>query len=477
MFSRLFDALRGRGVRAQAPAVSSAASPVSSPASSSASSSSSRPDLPLDRLRAQLEQGEAVAACTELHALANRHPDDPDVLSLYGWALFDVSAIEQARPVLAAALSLRPDHPEALNTMGAMAAELDDPLDAVGWFEDALDAAPGNPAAQYNLSQVLFLAGQYRRGFDLLRARRPLFFGRSNPLDPLPMWQGESLEGKHVFVWCDWGGLGDHLQFIRYIPLLAQRAKPARISLGSSEAFEQLFQRVEGAAGWVRPGHPPYADLHCPLLDLPYHFSTDLDNVPAHTPYLSADAGEAAQWGSQLEAAGLGRDQLRVGLAWKSTGPDHEAPIYKRMRLSKSLPEPLLAALNAAKARFVSVQVGASGYETAATGLRLFDCSGGLRSFSDTAAVIENLDLVISADTSVAHLAAAMGKPVLLLLRKESGMFWLHGRNDSPWYPNMRILRQGTSGDWAPVIGQAAHWLDVAAREGARAIIPAGPGA
>jgi ADP-heptose:LPS heptosyltransferase len=91
--------------------------------------------------------------------------------------------------------------------------------------------------------------------------------------------------------------------------------------------------------------------------------------------------------------------------------------------------------------------------------------------------VIENLDLVISADTSVAHLAAAMGKPVLLLLRKESGMFWLHDRNDSPWYPNMRILRQGTSGDWAPVIGQAAHWLDVAAREGARAIIPAGPGA
>jgi len=461
MLNRFFDVLRGRGARASAP-------PPATPAPSA---------LPLDALRARLAQGDAATACLELNHLANLHPQDADVLALFGWALFELAEIGQAREVLAAALRLRPDHADALNTMGAMAAETDHPADAIGWFEDALDATPGSLPARYNLAQVLFLGGQYRRGFDLLRARHQLLFGRANQLEPMPAWQGEPLDGRGIFVWCDWGGLGDHLQFIRYVPLLMRQARPKGILLGAGREFARLFMRVEGVGGVLEPGHPPFTDVHCPLLDLPYLLGTDLDSVPHEIPYLSADPQEAAQWATQLDLAGAqarasNSDSLRVGLAWKSTGGAGESLIYQRMRQSKSVPAQLLGGLQESGARFVSLQMGATPYERALTGLEILDCSSGIRDFADTAAIIANLDLVISADTSVAHLAGAMGKPVLLLLRRESGLFWLHDRDDSPWYPSMRILRQPVSGDWAPVLEAAAAWLRVAAREGAAAVIP-----
>ncbi|MDB5805035.1 MAG: hypothetical protein JWN73_2357 [Betaproteobacteria bacterium] len=455
MLNRFFDALRGREKSVLQPA---AAAPA--------------PALPLDELRARLLRGDTAAACGELHDLANRHPRNADVLALYGAALLELSVIEQARAVLSAALHLRPDHPEALNTMGAMAAELDHPADAIGWFEDVLEVSPNDLAARYNLAQVLFLNGEYRRGFDLLRARHELLWGRANQMAPMPMWRGESLEGKRLLVWCDWGGLGDHLQFVRYVGLVKQRANPAAIVIGAGPEFARLFWHVTGSDGVAPPGYAPAVDMHCPLLDLPYLFDTDLDSVPAPIPYLHSDPEETARWGAQLAAAGLTDSQLRVGLAWKSTGGAGEALIYQRMRRSKSIPAQALAALNATGCRFVSLQMGADAYECATTGLTPFDCSAGITDFASTAAIIANLDLVVSADTSVAHLAGAMGKPVLLLLRRESGIFWLHGRDDSPWYPRMRILRQSESGDWAPVLAQAAHWLGRAAHEGADVIIP-----
>ncbi|HEX4326856.1 MAG TPA: glycosyltransferase family 9 protein [Burkholderiales bacterium] len=471
MLNRFFDALRGR------------ATPP--PAAQSAPAAET---LPLDQLRARLQRGEAAAVCPELHELANRYPQDPDVLALYGGALFELSVIDQARAVLRTALYLRPDHAEALNTMGAMAAELDDPRDAVGWFEDALEIAPDDLAARYNLAQVLFLTGAYKRGFDLLRARHELLWGRANLMAPMPMWRGESLEGKRLLIWCDWGGLGDHLQFVRYVGWVKERARPAAIYIGAGLEFARLFWHVTGSDGVSAPGHAPAVDVHCPLLDLPWLFGTDLDSVPAPIPYLWTVPAEVAQWGAQLAAAGLSDSQLRVGLAWKSTGGAGEALIYQRMRRSKSIPAPALAALNVtilhpeggleggsglrSAVRFVSLQMGVDLHECAATGLTPIDCSAGISDFDSTAAVIANLDLVVSADTSVAHLAGAMGKPVLLLLRRESGMFWLHDREDSPWYPSMRILRQSQSGDWAPVLAQAADWLRRAAREGAAVIIP-----
>ena len=384
--------------------------------------------------------------------------------------------------MLGAALHLRPDHPEALNTLGAMAAGSADPEEAIAWFEDALEAAPGNLAAQYNLAQVLFLVGDYARGFDLLRARQMLLFGRANQLDPMPAWRGENLAGKHLFVWCDWGGLGDHLQFIRYVALLRERARPARLTLGVGRELAALFAAIPCVDAVSEPGHAPRADVHSPLLDLPHLFGTGIDSVPASMPYLAAISAQVAPWGERLQVAGLPergpspgqtRDRdLRVGLAWKSTGSANEVQVYQQMRRSKSVPPPLLAPLRLPGVHFVSLQIGADAAECAATGLNPIDCTAEITDFAATAAVIAQLDLVISADTSVAHLAGAMGKPVLLLLRRESGMFWLQEREDSPWYPTMRILRQEQSGDWAPVIAQAARWLERAAAEGVQVVMP-----
>lgn len=431
--------------------------------------------VPLIELRARLERNQredTIAACTELHRLANIHHDNPDVLALYGWALLDLSEFAEARGVIAEALRQRPNHPEALNAMGALAAELDDPLEAAGWFEDVLALSPEDPAARYNLAQVLFPAGQVRRGFDLLRARRMAIFGNENPMAPLPMWQGESLEGKHVLVWCDWGGLGDHLQFARYVPMLRDRLRPAQVTMGAAAPFTRLFGSLRGVDGYSLPGQLPRADVHVPLLDLPHVFGTDLDSVPWSGPYLSALPEDAANWAAQLEHAGLTAANLRAGLAWKSTGPVDEALVYRRMRESKSIPSGLLEPLAASGARFVSLQVGADGLECAQSRLPMFYCAPSLTDFAATAAVIANLDIVVSTDTSVAHLAGAMGKPVLLLLRRQSGMFWLHGREDSPWYPSLRILRQQTAGDWAAPIAQAAAWLERAAKEGAAVVAP-----
>lgn len=462
MLNRLFDALRGRGAAVPAP-------PPPAAAVSSAGT--------LEHLREMIAQGHTAQACLLLHDLANIRPRDADVLALYGWALFDLASYDQARGVLAAALTLQPDHPEALNTMGALAAAATDPEEAIAWFEDALEAAPESLVARYNLAQALFVGGRYRRGFDLLRTRHQLLFGKPNLLDPIPAWQGESLAGKHVFVWCDWGGLGDHLQFVRYVALLRQRAGPARLTLGAGREFADLFARLPGVDAVSLPGRAaPAADVHCPLLDLPFWFDTDLDTVPAAAPYISADAALAGQWRKRLQAGGLpapgGTAPLRVGLAWKSVGGAGEVRVYQRMRVSKSVPPELLAGLAGPHAAFVSLQVGADAQEVAATGLAPIDHTAEWRDFDATAAVLANLDLVVSADTSVAHLAAAMGKPVLLLLRRESGLFWLQDREDSPWYPTMRIIRQAESGAWEPVLAAAAQWLRRAAAHGPEIVIP-----
>ena len=458
MLNRLFDALRGRGAAVPAPAVSD------TPGSG----------VPLDHLREMIAQGRTTEACLQLHELANAHPRDADVLALFGWALFDLASYDQAREALAAALTIAPGHPEALNTMGALAAGAADPEEAIAWFEDALEADPASLPARYNLAQALFVGGRYRRGFDLLRARHELLFGKANLLEPIPAWQGESLAGKHVFVWCDWGGLGDHLQFVRYVTLLRESAKPARLTLGAGREFSTLFARLPGVDAVTLPGQKaPEADVHCPLLDLPYIFGTDLDSVPAAAPYLQADATLTAQWAARLDKSGLPARRLKIGLAWKSAGPPGEVRVYQRMRVSKSIPAKLLAGLAGPDRAFVSLQVGADAGEAAATRLAPIDLAAELRTFDDTAALIANLDLVVSADTSVAHLAAALGKPVLLLLRHESGLFWLHGREDSPWYPSMRILRQAGSGAWEPVVASAVQWLRRAVAEGAQVIIPA----
>ncbi len=392
---------------------------------------------------------------SEARALLEQHlaarANDADALALLGWLLFDAGDAAAARAVLERALRRDPAHIDALNAMGALASDDADPGASIGWFRAALRHDPANAAASYNLGQRLFFQGDYAEGFRMLAARHRLHHGRDNPLAPLPAWQGESLAGKTVFVWCDWGGLGDHLLFARYLRRLRATARPAHLLLGARPECTRLFAGMEGVDQVTTPGAVPPADVHAPLLDLPRHLGLELNAAP----YLHGDATLARLWAHRLDAAGLRGPGRLAGLVWR-TDQRSSAGAHDRARIAKGVAAELLAPFGRTGLRFVSLQPDAQADELAAAPLDLNSPGGRIDDLADTAAIIAHLDLVISIDSAVAHLAAAMGKPVLLLLRQAGGMFWPRSGTQSAWYPTVRILRQQTEGDWRLPVTEAA---------------------
>ncbi len=406
----------------------------------------------LDAARSAIRAGDSERALDLLLRVTSLSAENPYAWALLGWARNDLGQVDEARMALDRALALDPGNLEALNTMGVIASDLPEPAVAIGYFESALRQDPENVVTRYNLAQRLFFAGDYRRAFALLRARHLAHHSRENPLAPMPIWQGEVLEGKHVFVWCDWGGLGDHLQFARYVPLLRERVRPARLTLGCQQECQRLFAGIEGVDAVVPPGTVPLADVHAPLLDLPFWFDTGPDNVPARIPYLNADVALAHTWRERLVADSRGAAGYLVGLVW-ATGKWNQGVGYDRVRAAKSVPAAMLAPLGAAGTLLVSLQKDADTLPP----VPLIDLTANIADFADTAALISCVDMVVSGDTAVAHLAGAMGKPVLLMLRHEGGMFWSLDARQSPWYPSMTILRQKKSGAWQEVVNDAAR--------------------
>lgn len=406
-------------------------------------------DNPVASARSLLAEGHNDAARALLEKHLTTQAADADALALLGWLLFDAGEAEAARACLQRALLSEPAHIEALNAMGALCSDDADPEASIGWFRTVLRHDPTNAAASYNLGQRLFFRGDYAEGFRMLGARHRLHHGRDNPLAPLPAWAGESLEGKTVFVWCDWGGLGDHLLFARYVSRLRASAQPARLVLGARPECTRLFAGIEGVDQVSAPGVVPPADVHAPLLDLPLHLGLAQDGVP----YLQGDAALAELWGQRMRGAGLGG--RLAGLVWR-TDQRSSAGAHDRSRIAKSIAPGALAPLGQTGMHFVSLQPDADAAELDAMSLDLYSPGGRIDDFADTAAIITQLDLVISIDSAVAHLAGAMGKPVLLLLRHAGGMFWPKSGAASAWYPTVHILRQQTEGDWGVPVSAAA---------------------
>ena len=437
----------------------------SAPAYVAARPSDGAPDTSVEVAHGLVLGGKNSAALSVLERRLAAAPDDADALALKGWILFDQGASDEARTALARVLQLKPEHVEALNTLGALEADDPDPQRSMHWFRAALKSDSQNLAAQYNLAQKLFFVGDYAEGFRLLRARHQLHFKRDNPLEPLPMWRGENLQGKRVFVWCDWGGLGDHLMFIRFVERLRAQANPASVIIGAQPACTRLFAGMPGIDDVTTPGVMPQADVHCPLLDLPHHLGVTAVSVETDAslfmPYLHADAALAQQWGERIAGLCPPECALRIGLVW---GNDQRtgAAAHERARQAKVVPPRALVALGASGARFFSLQPGATPEELAATGLDVINLAAEINDFADTAAIVAALDLVVSADTSVAHLAGAMGKPVLLMLGEAGGMFWPRTGAQTPWYPSMEIVRQ-ESGSWIAPVNQASLMIRRAA--------------
>ncbi|MGA1857025.1 tetratricopeptide repeat protein [Azospirillum sp. 11R-A] len=314
--------------------------------------------------------------------------------------------------------------------------------------ERALALQPESDVARFNLSMVLLAEGDFAKGWRLYESRWRM--ERVAYPAHAPRWTGGNPAGRSLLLVAE-QGQGDTLQFVRYAPMLA--ALGAHVHLMVQPALVRLLSGLPGIASVRSLTEPPPAcDACIPLLSLPLVFGTGLATIPASVPYLSPPGQERAAWKRRLDGSPGGEGGLKVGLVWAGSAHDEQFVAHMVDR-RRSLPLAALAPLAGIPGvRFYSLQKGPPASEARTSGLDLVDWMDEVEDFADTAALVAELDLVISVDTSVCHLAGALGRPVWMLSRHDACWRWLRNRSDSPWYPTMRLFRQDRPGDWPPVI-------------------------
>jgi tetratricopeptide (TPR) repeat protein len=416
-----------------------------------------RPDLPESHNNlgnALLDSGRLEEAEASLRRALALRPDYPDAHHNLGNVLSELGRWPEAEATLRHALTLAPRHAEAHNSLGRVLGLQGDHAAALASYRQAIALRPNYPDAHFNLALSLLALGRMAEGWQeyewrwrtpqAVRARRDF---------TQPAWRGEPLAGRTLLIHAE-QGFGDTLQFCRYAPLAAARG--ATVVLEVQTALVRLLRGMPGADLVLPRGAAlPDFDLHCPMLSLPLALGP-ADIQAAAPSYLAPEQDAAATWAARLAGPGL-----RVGLVWAGH-PRTNMPAVATMDRRRSLaPERLAPLFKVPGVRFFSLQkIGPA----APASLPMTDFMAEIQDFADTAALVANLDLVISVDTAVAHLAAALGRPVWLLDRFDSCWRWLTGRRDSPWYPSLRIYRQPAPGDWDPVLAEVAADLRGLAR-------------
>jgi len=354
------------------------------------------------------------------------------------------------------AVRLAPNSSDYLVNLSLVFTDLDERDRATACLLRALGVNAEHADAHLALAQNLLAQGEFEPGWLEYEWRNLTEAGRGQlPKITSAPWNGMRIPSGRILLVGD-QGYGDTIQFCRYIPLVAERCQ--EVILGCSVEMLSLLKRMPGISHahhrWNEiPGHAAY----CRLSSLPGLFRTALDTIPASIPYLNPDPARVAAWAERL-AAQLPKGAKRIGLAW-SGRPTH--PNDRR----RSLPLSSLTPLGAVGGHtFVSLQKPFPPTDADAVGQfpGLVDMSSALTDFDETAAIIANLDLVITVDTSMGHLSGAIGKPVWILLSKASDWRWLVDRVDTPWYPTARLFRQSESGSWAPVIAAVTAALSTA---------------
>lgn len=399
-------------------------------------------------LAALARQDEAADAFDRALALA---PGFADALSNRAAALRALGRLDEAQASCNRALALEPGHADAWVNQGCILRDRGRHAEAMAAFERALAVRPDHVEAAWSRALLQLATADYDagwRGFELRWKRPELMAYASGP--GAPLWLGEApIAGRTLLLRAE-QGLGDSIQMLRYVPRLA--ALGARVLLAVQPPLEALAAAIPDVAALVRAGDPaPPHDHQTPLMSLPLAMHTRFDTIPWDGPYLAAPAGKAAAWAARLGA----RKRLRAGLAW-SGNPRH---LNDRNR---SLALAALGPLLAQDADFVSLQKDYAPADRA--GLAEFgvaDHAAALHDLGDTAALIAQMDLVIAVDTSVAHLAGAMGKPVWLLLPFAGDFRWGVEGETTPWYPSARLFRQAAPGAWTDTVGRAAEALGV----------------
>lgn len=395
------------------------------------------------------DQGRIEEAVTSLRQAAQLRPEVVAVHNLLGNALRDLGQLPEAIGHYEAALRLQPNQP-ALHINLGLACEDAKQFDrALACYDRAIQLRPDDADAHTYRAMLLLRRGDFERGWAEYEWRWQVRRAFARPAFDRPAWEGSDLRGQTILLYGE-QGLGDTLQFVRYASLLAARG--ATVIVECQPELKRLLDNVAGTSTVIARGEPrPAFDCHQALLSLPRLFQTTLASVPAEIPYVKVDPDAIAAWRDRLGP----KEGVRVGLVWAGR-PTHKNDRNRSINLDVLGP---LAELSGV--RFYSLQLGPAARQLTRppAGLRVVDLTGNIRDFVDTAALIENLDLVVTVDTSVAHLAGMLGRPVWVLLPYAADWRWLEDRDDTPWYPTMRLFRQPAHGDWDSVVRRVAAEL------------------
>ncbi len=383
--------------------------------------------------------GRNDAALDEFRRALYLTPHDPALRFHIAGTLAADDRLEEAIVWFTQAADAR--HLPAFTALATTHLQLGQPGDALRWFRLARQAGDNSPNARLGEALSLLTLGHLKAGWDGYEARpapSPFLGGRDAAL----RWTGaQPIRGRTLLIWAE-QGLGDSIMFARYLPLLRQRG--ARVILTVQAPLLPLM--ADMADRVVAEGSTVTFDLHCPLPSLPRAFGTELDNIPARTPYLFADIERLKRWRPRLGPA------PRIGLVWAGN-PDHAGD--RQRSLSRDHVMPLLT-IPGISWHILQKEVAADD-KVALSAFPDIHIPGA--DLADTAALITGLDLVVTVDTSIAHLAGALGKPCWIMLPHAADFRWLRDRDDSPWYPSVRLFRQTHRRDWPGVIARVAAAL------------------
>ena len=396
-------------------------------------------------LRAQGAFHAAVASYKRAIAIK---ADDAGSHSNLGNALRALGRHTQAEASHRQALAIDENYLEARYNLGLVLKDQGLFEEGIACLRDAVRRKADYVDAHWDLSLALLMMGNLKEGFEEYEWRWRLAENPPRAFDK-PAWSGAALDGRTILLHAE-QGMGDSIQFARYVPPVAERG--GQVILECQRPLTPLFETLDGVQQIVaRDDALPDFDLHAPLLSLPRIFATELDSIPAADAYLTADPARLSKFDDLLDG-----ERLNIGVAWAGK-PSHRNDRNRSAGLA-----PFIDLFGTAGATFHSLQVGPRAGDIAASGSAglIRDHAALLEDFADTAALVSKLDLVICVDTSVCHLAGALGKPCWVVLPYTPDWRWLMEREDSPWYPSLRLFRQTEFGDWPGVFTRVAAALE-----------------
>jgi Flp pilus assembly protein TadD len=382
--------------------------------------------------------GKFSEAVEEFSEATRLRPEVAEVHVNLSHALRDIFSLERAVSEAETAISLKPTLPEGHLCLGAALACQGKFDQAIAAYREAIRIRPDFAAAHLNLALALLVTGNLKEGLPEYEWRQRCSAALPPRRFAQPAWNGEPPAGKTILLYAE-QGFGDAIHFIRYVPMVAKAG--GKILLECQPQLIRLFQDLPGIDRIIPADQPAgHFDVHCALPSLPLRFNTTLDTIPASIPYLAAKPADIESWRQRIDRS---ENRLQVGLAWAGSA-ENRNDRNRSIPLAKFLP-----LTHSGRFQFHSLQITPPPTDSQ---FPMSDWSAHLKDFADTAGLIANLDLIISVDTAVAHLAAAMGKKVWLLVAFPPDWRWMLDRTDSPWYPTVELFRQEVPGDWDTVI-------------------------